>query len=140
MIRDERDVRDWVRSSSGGMARWVEPALGSTPGLPDCWVVVGRGRLVQLELKVGDVKGDRIRFTVRPEQRREIKRMVHDRVPVGIVLGIRNTESLMFLLPTREALAGNISVTVGGGDRLMAWQDRAASFWPGVNFIFSDSC
>ena len=56
MIVNEDDVRAWVRQASGGKARWVEPALGSTPGLPDCWVPFDSAQ-VHLELKAGEIAG-----------------------------------------------------------------------------------
>lgn len=87
MINSEDDVRAWVREASGGKARWVEPALGSTPGLPDCWVPMHCGSQVHLELKAGRLTGGMLRYKLRPEQKREIAKMADDSVPVGLRIG-----------------------------------------------------
>lgn len=134
IINQEDDVRAWVREASEGKARWIEPALGSTAGLPDCWVPVD-GRCVHLELKCGWIKKGELRFTVRPEQKRELLRMVEDGVPVGLLVGVKGTNSVVFLTVTEDVVNGAVSLA-GEGDRL--WKETesmAGGFWAGVNFI-----
>jgi hypothetical protein len=146
MIKDEADVRSWVRQASAGKARWVEPSMGSTLGLPDCWVpisydVVGivKEAQVHLELKVGEIKGNHLCFTVRPEQRREIKSMIGDGVPVGMIIGIVGTDFAVFALPTRHVLNGKMSM-VGGeaaANTMNISTQNDSRFYDGVFFIFS---
>lgn len=116
MIQSEDDVRAYVRAASGGKARWVEPALGSTPGLPDCWVVLGKAvesekdHCVHLELKAGTYRNGLVRFKIRTEQVRQIIAMRDENVPVGLLVGIKGTTTVLFCLPTPEALTGAMSI------------------------------
>jgi len=141
VILSEDDVRAYVREASGGKARWIEPALGSTPGLPDCWVPKGKGiGQVHLELKCGQIKNGRLRFKVRPEQKKEIKRMIQDGVVVGFLVGIQDTHNCVFMAVTGDSLGGNVGLS--GDDTPKYFADvreiRHYGFWLGVNFIFSD--
>ncbi len=140
MIDSEDDVRAYVRQASAGQARWVEPALGSTPGLPDCWVPMRCGRQVHLELKCGELKDGVLCFTVRPEQRREIKKMASERVPVGFLIGLSDSHSLAFTAATKESLCGKVLIASNETPRFWADSRELArdGFWAGVNFIFSD--
>lgn len=139
MINSEDDVRAYVRQASAGRARWVEPALGSTPGLPDCWVPMG-DRQVHLELKCGEIKGGKLCFTVRPEQRREIKAMLKDGVTVGFCVGLAGTKSVLFMAATQESLAGKVVMNGEETPRMLVGGAVAnnGGFWAGVNFIIYD--
>jgi hypothetical protein len=140
IINDEGDVRAWVREASEGKARWVEPALGSTAGLPDCWVPE-QGYCVWLELKVGEVKGGtHLCYEVRPEQRRELKAMAKGKVPCGLLIGIKGSALLIWALPTAAAMAGKLEVSGVNGARKfqVANTGEVRKFGSGVNFIFSD--
>lgn len=139
MINSEDDVRAWVREASGGKARWVEPALGSTPGLPDCWVPCGSHQ-VHFELKAAvlwDAKGKSfLRYEVRPEQRREIRSGLMDRVRIGLIIGVKGTSSVLFALPSDHALAGKIGLSDKVDQRrFMAMDCRSGQFWSGVDFV-----
>lgn len=137
MIESEDDVRSYVREASGGKARWVEPALGSTPGLPDCWVPY-EDRQVHLELKCGSLDTGLLRFTVRPEQRREIRKMIEDKVNVGFLVGLKDTDLVFFIRPSDGALAGLVDIS-RQKDKKMAMESKMgdrADFWSGVYFIF----
>lgn len=152
MINSEDDVRAWVRLASGGKARWIEPALGSTPGLPDCWVpfqkevlregefAVG-GTIVQvhLELKIGRITRNILTYNVRPEQRKQIIAMQDDGVRVGFLVGIKGTKSLLFILPGPEARHGQFSLLAPSlaNNRFHTTDEKLCDFWDGVNFIFS---
>jgi hypothetical protein len=137
IFKSESDVRVWVRIQSNGRARWIEHAAGGTPGLPDCWVPHGPHQ-VHLELKLADLnKAGQLRFTVRPQQRLEIMRMMHDAVPVGLLVGVKGTSVLLFVPPTRKgALFGTIDFT--GGEECYCMMPEEATtddFWRGVEFI-----
>lgn len=140
MINSEDDVRAWVRGASGGRARWVEPALGSTPGLPDCWVPMECGRQVHLELKAGVITGEHLRFSIRPEQRREIRQMLSDRVGVGLAIGIKGSATVVFAKATDKILSGSINLSSVHFSKncLPVTMHSVGGFWSGVNFIFSD--
>lgn len=138
-IASEDDVRAWVRSASGGKARWVEPGLGSTPGLPDCWVPWGDS-LVWIELKCGRMKEGKVAYDLRPEQVKQIKAMVDDGVKVGLLVGVKGQRTLLFCRPTPMMLCGRWSTY---GDSLASeWfaiqPDTSDGFSLGVNFIFLD--
>ncbi len=144
MINSEADVRTWVRDASGGKARWVEPALGSTPGLPDCWVPwptgFDAGEVVHLELKCGVLKDGVITYKVRPEQKREIPAIMKDGVKVGLLVGIKGTGVVVFAYPNSDALNGRLSFVDGRWTALGidSTAPGGIGFWRGVNFIFSD--
>lgn len=150
MILSEDDVRAYVREASGGKARWVEPALGSTPGLPDCWVPwkysVSFGdedeyfdAQVQLELKCGKIIRNSLCYDVRPEQRKQIIKMMDDGVKVGLIIGIKHSNTLIFTKPQPQFLQGKWSLVDDGlfPYRFECCVDELSSFWSGVNFIFS---
>jgi hypothetical protein len=114
IFKSESDVRVWVRIQSNGRARWIEHAAGGTPGLPDCWVPHGPHQ-VHLELKLADLnKAGQLRFTVRPQQRLEIMRMMHDAVPVGLLVGVKGTSVLLFVPPTRKGALRRQPLTTSG--------------------------
>jgi hypothetical protein len=140
LITSEDDVRTYVRQASAGRVRWVEPALGSTPGLPDCWVPLRCGRQVHLELKAGNLTKGILRYKVRPEQKREIAKMADDGVPVGLLIGIKGSKLVVFARPRAIFLFGEWSMR--SDDLAEDWEswstDSVGRFWSGVNFIFSD--
>lgn len=137
MINSEDDVRAWVREASGSKARWVEPALGSTPGLPDCWVPWRKLAGVWLELKCGVLIGEELRFSVRPEQRKQIRALDHEGYPVGLLVGIQGTGALVFAVQTADHLTGKIDMSESEGRHwVMRRMDDVYPFQAGVNFIF----
>jgi len=138
LITSEDDVRAWVRLASGNKARWVEPSLGSTPGLPDCWVPHSEEQ-VHFELKCGTLGSDGVlKYNVRPEQRREIRAMVDDRVKVGLIIGIRDSPIVIFAMPSIPFLAGKVKLKSCEGRSYSAdgHIDNLSCFQAGVNFIF----
>jgi hypothetical protein len=134
MFQTEGDVRFWVREASNGHARWVEHARGGTVGLPDCWVPC-RGTLtsVHLELKLGEIKGSELCFTIRPEQRREIFAMVRDNVPVGLLVGIKGSETAMFIPPVKGVLFGRMEIPCPSA--YLAVGRANYSLWNGVDHL-----
>lgn len=144
MITSEDDVRAWVREVSGGKARWVEPALGSTAGLPDCWVpwaqVHSKWRLnVHIELKLGRIRDGLVRYKMRPEQIKQILSMVDEGVPVGLCIGIKNTRQVIFAKPKPVLLSGNWSMKDESlaEDWVLRFQDDERAWNEGVYFVFS---
>lgn len=138
MINSEDDVRAWVRSASGGKARWIEPGLGSTPGLPDCWVPVGDSQ-VWIELKCGKIKNGNVSYNLRPEQMKQIRAMVDDGVKVGLLVGLKGQRTLLFCQPTPMILGGQWSTY--NDYMLSQWfgieTGSEAMLLEGVNFIFN---
>jgi len=85
-ISSEDDIRLAVRVYIP-RPMWIEPALGSTNGLPDFFWFPSVGRLVFGECKM--VAGGLVHFT--PAQQRVFPRMVADGAEIGLVLGVRGT-------------------------------------------------
>lgn len=138
LITCEDDVRAWVREASGGKARWVEPALGSTPGLPDCWVPWGDS-VVWIELKCGRMKEGLVKYSVRPEQAKQIREMANDGVKVGLLVGIKGARMLLFCRPAPVMLRGEWSICndYNTSDWFAIETGSRSMFWEGVNFIVS---
>lgn len=114
MFRSENDVRKWMRDGLGDKVRWVEPARGSTLGLPDCWVPIdGTRTQVWVELKLAELCGDRLLFTVRPEQRKQISSMVQDRMIVGVIAGEKGGNRVWAMNINDSVLAGDVDVRSG---------------------------
>lgn len=93
MIRQERDLRRLMRESElGKRIRWVEPAMGSTLGLPDCflqWGAPGMPTVLWLELKLGRVapqRPDVMLFHIRPDQKATISQMRYEGMKVGLIV------------------------------------------------------
>lgn len=140
MFFSESDVRQWVREASKNKARWVEPTIGATAGLPDCWVPWERN-CVHLELKIAHIEAGCLRFKVRPEQVREHRAMVLDGVVSGLLVGIKGTPELFFLPPDDENLAGKYPFDTIKQDikHKQVAMNEVGGFWAGVNFIFLNS-
>jgi hypothetical protein len=113
MIADEDDVRAIFRKASGGAARWVEPARGSTAGLPDCWAP-WQGSCVHVELKAGVVDKGVLKYEVRTAQKIELRRMIADQIPCGLAIGVIGSETVICALPTEIALAGKLPLVDEG--------------------------
>jgi hypothetical protein len=73
---------------------WVEPASGSTPGMPDVMVPVGGGRIVMIELKVGTVIAGQWRCNLRPMQSLTIGSLVDQGAWVVVLVGERGGSGL----------------------------------------------
>lgn len=137
LFNDETDIRSWVRHMSDRRARWVEHGRGGTAGLPDCWVPHLCSAQVHLELKLARANDGVLRYTVRADQRREIKLMIEDRVPVGLLLGIKGTDIALFVSPrARGALYGQIDWVGHEHEyRVLSGNVEPNDFWRGVDFI-----
>ena len=137
LITSENDVREMVRKGSGGLARWVEPAMGSTNGLPDCWLPVEREGVtetVHLELKCGKLGGRELTFHVRPEQKRELRAMARDGVKAGFLVGVEASNMAIFLPVDDDSLAGKVAVS--GGNLVLYRPVDGKRFWQLVNSFF----
>jgi hypothetical protein len=98
------------------------------------------GRQVHLELKAGQLRQGMLSYAVRPEQKKQILAMVDDGVPVGFLIGIKRSDTVIFARATPKVIFGKWSMQ----DQALAkhWcpepTTRVGGFWSGVNFIFSD--
>ena len=140
VFKSENDLRSWVRLAANGKSRWVEPAFGSTLGLPDVWVPTGEyGQVVNLELKIGKMEGALLRYKVRAEQKREMKAMRHDLCAVGLLVAISNTPDMVFMNIDDYSLSGAVCIEkmVDDGDGFLISSHRSIALTLGVNFIFS---
>lgn len=83
----EGRLRDWMRWAWPWPIDWQEAGAGSTPGQPDCWLSLGRGVRVGLELKVGTLAlGERLRWELRPAQSRWHHLAKERGTPAGFVV------------------------------------------------------
>jgi hypothetical protein len=103
LLRNETDLRRHMMSLRECFR--VEAQVGGTVGLPDIfWQEVGC--TIFSEIKVGTV-GERsglLRFSVRPDQRRTITRMVSQKIPVAITVGIKGTRQAWLLRPDDDVV------------------------------------
>jgi hypothetical protein len=145
MIRNENDIRALVRADAKGKDRWVEPAIGSTYGLPDCWVA-HKGHCVHVELKVGalvhkGVNMPSVKFELRAGQRSEIKAMMRDGLKVGVLVGLINTDVAWFIRPCLGLYRGEVTAE----EMLMYSQEcefgsnSSKSFESGLSFLSFNS-
>jgi hypothetical protein len=117
----ELDLRKWVTRQAregGGKVFWVEPSGGSSMGLPDCYVVLGPGQAVWLELKLGTrirpKKGSdkaEVRFTIRPKQRQTIRFLRADSIPVFVLVAVAGTPDVVLIRQLEWVLAGKAPYT-----------------------------
>lgn len=107
-----------MRDGLGEKARWVEPARGSTLGLPDCWVPIDNTRIqTWVELKLATLKGDTLSYTLRPEQKKQISSMVADRLVVGIIAGLKGGDRVWAMLINEATLSGEFDLKIGEQER-----------------------
>lgn len=102
----ESDIRKELRKQdSCHELFWVEAATGGTFGLPDCFLADpdDRSRVGFVELKVGSLEGwgkdQSVDFTIRPEQKKVIKRMLKQGMNVWIAVGIVHTDDVYLFRP-----------------------------------------
>lgn len=117
----ELDLRKWVTRQvreGGGQLYWVEPSGGSSMGLPDCYVVLGRGQAVWLELKLGTrirgkkgSVGEQVRFTIRPKQRHCIKALRAASIPVFVLVAVAETSDVVLIRQLEWVLSGKAPYT-----------------------------
>tara|TARA_R110000824_G_scaffold15883_3_gene66582 strand:+ start:21670 stop:22059 length:390 start_codon:yes stop_codon:yes gene_type:complete len=85
-VRNEGDVRTWVREQLGDESFWVEAAAGGTVGMADClWMM--DGRLWPIELKYGNVEAGWWSGSLRPQQEKVGRRMMAGGVGTWILVG-----------------------------------------------------
>ena len=138
-FQSENDLRSWVRWASFGKARWVEPSIGSTTGLPDFWVPFGGfGLSTHIELKFGEIhKGSMLKYNIRTSQIREINKMLADGISVGLMVGIKDSKEIIILPPTEEALSGYVDMSdLHGNKKRLVDGSLRKSFWFGISFVF----
>lgn len=78
--------------------------------MPDCWIPIGEcGVVVWLELKIGTIKGEILSYDIRPEQRKEMRRMISDACAVGVLVGVKGTADIIAFFPSPEVLGGRVN-------------------------------
>lgn len=114
-IRNEADLRRWFKLKyENDFIIWVEPAAGSSPGIPDC-MRIREGEVFFFEFKVTgklDPVGNGsmlYKHTLRPPQVMCIRRLVRHRIPVMVVVGLQYTDQVYarYMLDAVDEL-GNI--------------------------------
>lgn len=126
VVNNESDVRKYCRDALGDYVKFLEPALGSTIGMPDCLIPVNRiGHTAKhpftifIELKVGEFtdKVDKdtgepivvLEYDVRVEQKKVHRWMVEIGLPSYFMVFVKGG-SLGFLIPSyfEGAIAGRV--------------------------------
>lgn len=125
----EADVRKFVRDTTDDKAWWIEPARGSTFGLPDCILPHGpTGAVIWFELKVAELKAGGLYFEVRPKQRDQIRKMLGRKQRVVFIIGIKRTTDIMAFLPTADTCFGHIediNLAISQGYGIMLTSSKA---------------
>jgi hypothetical protein len=134
MITNEDDVRKHVRDVANGRVRWIEPGMGGTFGMPDCWVPK-EGRCVHIELKCGFIKDGNLRYTVRPEQKKQLQLLKMDKIPCGLLIGVESTDLIIAAKIDAETLSGKLKMEKDSGrwmvvtpHNLLDWNRTVAFF------------
>lgn len=112
VFRLESDLRGIWKEAMIRRSYWVEPAIGSTCGLPDVFHVNG-GESVFAELKRGSFNGEFLCYKVRKSQRMEIPNLISDGATVVVAVAIRLTNYVHIIdvsLCEKAVLSGNLSV------------------------------
>ena len=109
-VINEADVRTWMKRIAGKHLFWVEPARGSTFGLPDAYCAInGLGHL-WIELKFGALHrfSDHLSFDLRPEHRATIRRLIDNGGRVALVVGYFGAISHIILRANERVLSGKV--------------------------------
>ncbi len=125
LIREERDLRRLLRTGAfGKRIRWIEPSIGSTIGLPDCflqWGQPGQPTVLWVELKIGNLAPRNpgvMLFSIRAEQKACITQMRYEGMKVGMIVaeqhsrkifGVRGDAAVHGSFELRHAMPARIS-------------------------------
>lgn len=120
IFKSEGDVRGWVRANAGRRVFWIEAARGGTDGLQDCLIVFD-GRLVPVELKIGNQKRHHVDYALRSSQKQIAYRMSDLGVESFVLTGIRGTSEL-----TVETGYGAAQCWVIGVPHITTWGEFEA--------------
>jgi hypothetical protein len=155
--KSESDLRRELRGDKliGPRLRWIEPAFGSTIGLPDCFMPygdIGSGRVLWLELKLGVrerkrsktfVDGrmvDGLRYSVRKQQRVELLKMAEEGLRVGLLVAEAGTKRVWAL--QKGAIWGDfceLEGPQGWAKQVPLLADGGKDWRLGFNWIFFDN-
>ena len=106
-MKDESQLRSWVRKGSTAAALWSEPAIGSTFGAPD-YMDWHYGKTIALELKHCKKRtGGILQYNVRPAQRRYLPSLQSAGPTVGILISTTLGEIFLARV-TARALSGKL--------------------------------
>lgn len=94
MFKEEAQLRAAVRLVGKGDLFWIEAAPGGTGGLPDTFVTP-EGFFHGMELKVGEMRGDECRFTVRTAQRITNGNLRKNGARVAYAVAIEGTRKIL---------------------------------------------
>jgi hypothetical protein len=110
--KSEKDIRKAIRDQKSFADRtfWIEPNLGSTDGLPDCFVLMGWEKLAWLELKLGAIDKGHLLFKVRSAQRDVMLSLSGKGQRCYILAGEENGTRLWLLPCERAVLNGRVEL------------------------------
>lgn len=109
VFNKETDVRRFVANVFPNNAMWIEQAPGSTFGVPDCFIILN-GVVTFIELKLGSEMNGKLKFAVRPAQRRNALKFIENGAMVYWLIGVRGSRVAHYLPSTQEALAGVVPI------------------------------
>lgn len=132
VIENENDVR---KAFKDDFARdrlfWVEQASGSTFGVPDLIVPMGleigegsdrwcRSFPFLIELKVGEIVDEKLKFTLRPAQARFMRMAEMINMPVLVAIGQKGTNWIYFARNSENVRQGFVDLDWWTGDPFLS--------------------
>lgn len=109
---NEGSVRKFIGNLFEPNIYWVEQAPGSTFGFADC-MIAWNGTLTLVELKLGHMVKNDLRFVVRPAQRHFARGLATQGIHLMWLVGVRGTRAAHWLPTNPATLAGCVRLAVG---------------------------
>lgn len=137
VIKSEKDVRKFVRENFGKRAKFIEPSMGSTKGIPDCYLLLGG--LLWIELKSGPLTGDgHVVSDVRPAQAEQIGDLLNDGQKVAMLIGVEGHDKLILTQGRDQMLSGRVRIpkTKDANDGTSLVFETGV--WPRLPLLFRD--
>ncbi len=105
-------LRDWLRQTMGGVRdiKWIEPARGSSVGLPDCELSFGNVT-IPVELKAWELSKGVIQGKMRPAQIRYHFMAAREKKRTAILFNLPS--DMIYLLPGRYVPMADRKVDMG---------------------------
>jgi hypothetical protein len=132
MFKNESDLRSWLRKVWGDGLNWVEPAYGSTLGMPDTQIPVGKS-FIPVELKIIDGQYGHWAVDVRPSQIRWHEKNHLAGKKSAFLLGAKGTNAVYLVpgwsWPGSEDWVKNMAYVADKRSILTTLKDKA--FWRG---------
>jgi hypothetical protein len=96
-IRTEGDVRRWLKANRKHDVLWIEPAKGSTVGLPDACLLGVNGQVLWIECKAGHRTRNGLRYVLRPTQKASLRKILRRGGRAMLLVGEVGTKTLWLI-------------------------------------------